>query len=66
MIGKLKGIVDGYGEDFVILDVGGVGEPEDPLGVGHGPKLPAGLVKHVPRGAVSSHPEVDPRARALI
>ena len=25
MIGKLKGIVDGYGEDFVILDVGGVG-----------------------------------------
>src|SRR5262245_15212299 len=25
MIGKLRGIVDGYGEDFVILDVGGVG-----------------------------------------
>ena len=25
MIGKLKGVVDGYGEDFVILDVGGVG-----------------------------------------
>ena len=25
MIGKLKGIIDGYGEDFVILDVGGVG-----------------------------------------
>jgi holliday junction DNA helicase RuvA len=25
MIGKLKGIVDAYGEDFVILDVGGVG-----------------------------------------
>jgi len=25
MIGKLKGIVDTYGEDFVILDVGGVG-----------------------------------------
>jgi holliday junction DNA helicase RuvA len=25
MIGKLKGIVDSYGEDFVILDVGGVG-----------------------------------------
>jgi len=25
MIGKLKGIVDSYGEDYVILDVGGVG-----------------------------------------
>jgi Holliday junction DNA helicase RuvA len=25
MIGKLKGIIDAYGEDFVILDVGGVG-----------------------------------------
>jgi Holliday junction DNA helicase RuvA len=25
MIGKLKGIVDGYGEDHVVLDVGGVG-----------------------------------------
>src|SRR3977135_3474390 len=25
MIGKLKGIIDTYGEDFVILDVGGVG-----------------------------------------
>jgi Holliday junction DNA helicase RuvA len=25
MIGKLKGIVDSYGEDFVILDVSGVG-----------------------------------------
>jgi holliday junction DNA helicase RuvA len=25
MIGKLKGIVDSYGEDFVILDVAGVG-----------------------------------------
>ena len=25
MIGKLKGIVNSYGEDFVILDVGGVG-----------------------------------------
>ena len=25
MIGKLKGLIDGYGEDFVILDVGGVG-----------------------------------------
>jgi Holliday junction DNA helicase RuvA len=25
MIGKLKGIVDAYGEDFIILDVGGVG-----------------------------------------
>ena len=25
MIGKLKGIVDSYGEDHVILDVGGVG-----------------------------------------
>src|SRR5205807_4838065 len=25
MIGKLKGIVDSYGEDFVIIDVGGVG-----------------------------------------
>jgi Holliday junction DNA helicase RuvA len=25
MIGKLKGIIDGYGEDFIILDVGGVG-----------------------------------------
>jgi Holliday junction DNA helicase RuvA len=25
MIGKLKGIVDTYGEDFIILDVGGVG-----------------------------------------
>ena len=25
MIGKLKGAIDSYGEDFVILDVGGVG-----------------------------------------
>ena len=25
MIGKLKGIVDSYGADYVILDVGGVG-----------------------------------------
>jgi holliday junction DNA helicase RuvA len=25
MIGKLKGLVDSYGDDFVILDVGGVG-----------------------------------------
>jgi holliday junction DNA helicase RuvA len=25
MIGKLKGLIDTYGEDFVILDVGGVG-----------------------------------------
>ncbi|MFZ3335254.1 MAG: Holliday junction branch migration protein RuvA, partial [Xanthobacteraceae bacterium] len=25
MIGKLKGIIDSYGEDNVILDVGGVG-----------------------------------------
>jgi len=25
MIGKLKGVIDSYGEDFVILDVGGVG-----------------------------------------
>jgi holliday junction DNA helicase RuvA len=25
MIGKLKGIVDSYGQDFIILDVGGVG-----------------------------------------
>jgi holliday junction DNA helicase RuvA len=25
MIGKLKGIVDGYGADYIILDVGGVG-----------------------------------------
>ena len=25
MIGKLKGLVDSYGEEFVILDVGGVG-----------------------------------------
>jgi Holliday junction DNA helicase RuvA len=25
MIGKLKGIVDSYGEDYIILDVGGVG-----------------------------------------
>ena len=25
MIGKLKGILDSYGEDYVILDVGGVG-----------------------------------------
>src|SRR5690606_24911727 len=25
MIGKLKGIVDSYGDDWVILDVGGVG-----------------------------------------
>lgn len=25
MIGKLKGIIDSYGEDFVIIDVGGVG-----------------------------------------
>lgn len=25
MIGKLTGVVDGYGEDWVILDVGGVG-----------------------------------------
>src|SRR3954471_8536670 len=25
MIGKLRGIIDSYGEDFIILDVGGVG-----------------------------------------
>ncbi|HKG99481.1 MAG TPA: OB-fold domain-containing protein, partial [Bradyrhizobium sp.] len=25
MIGKLKGLIDSYGQDFVILDVGGVG-----------------------------------------
>ena len=25
MIGKLKGIIDSYGEDYVILDVNGVG-----------------------------------------
>ena len=25
MIGKLKGLVDSYGEDYVLLDVGGVG-----------------------------------------
>ncbi len=25
MIGKLKGVVDSYGDDFVILDVQGVG-----------------------------------------
>jgi Holliday junction DNA helicase RuvA len=25
VIGKLKGVVDSYGEDFIILDVGGVG-----------------------------------------
>jgi Holliday junction DNA helicase RuvA len=25
MIGKLKGVIDTYGEDFVIIDVGGVG-----------------------------------------
>ena len=25
MIGKLKGVIDSYGEDFIILDVGGVG-----------------------------------------
>ena len=25
MIGKLKGVIDSYGEDYVIVDVGGVG-----------------------------------------
>ena len=25
MIGKLKGVIDAYGEDFVIVDVHGVG-----------------------------------------
>ena len=25
MIGKLKGIIDSYGEDFIVLDVNGVG-----------------------------------------
>src|ERR671935_24930 len=25
MIGKLKGIIDSYGEDFIVIDVGGVG-----------------------------------------
>ena len=25
MIGKLKGLIDSYGENYVILDVGGVG-----------------------------------------
>ena len=25
MIGKLKGLIDSYGEDFVVVDVGGVG-----------------------------------------
>src|SRR6516225_2033743 len=27
MIGKLKGIIDSYGEDFIVLDVNGVGHP---------------------------------------
>ena len=25
MIGQLKGVIDSYGEDFVVVDVGGVG-----------------------------------------
>ncbi|MGI9465439.1 MAG: OB-fold domain-containing protein, partial [Aestuariivirgaceae bacterium] len=25
MIGKLKGVIDSYGDDWVIVDVGGVG-----------------------------------------
>src|SRR6266849_6541550 len=25
MIGKLKGVIDSYGEDFIVVDVGGVG-----------------------------------------
>ena len=25
MIGKLKGVIDSYGEDFIVLDVHGVG-----------------------------------------
>ena len=25
MIGKLKGVIDSYGEDYIILDVNGVG-----------------------------------------
>ena len=25
VIGKLRGVIDAYGEDFVIVDVGGVG-----------------------------------------
>ena len=25
MIGKLNGIIDSYGEDFIVLDVNGVG-----------------------------------------
>ncbi len=25
MIGRLKGVIDAYGEDWVIIDVGGVG-----------------------------------------
>ena len=25
MIGKLRGVIDSYGEDFVVLDVQGVG-----------------------------------------
>ena len=25
MIGKLKGVIDSYGEDFIVLDVNGVG-----------------------------------------
>jgi len=31
MIGKLKGLIDSYGEDYVILDVGGksVSSPSD-------------------------------------
>jgi Holliday junction DNA helicase RuvA len=37
MIGKLKGIVDSYGEDYVILDVGGVGyQVHCPVRVLHG------------------------------
>jgi holliday junction DNA helicase RuvA len=39
MIGKLKGIVDSYGEDFVILDVGGVG---------YQVHCPARVLQHLP------------------
>jgi hypothetical protein len=39
MIGKLKGLIDSYGEDYVILDVGGVGYQVVAFGGAPSPKV---------------------------
>jgi len=40
MIGKLRGVIDSYGEDSVVVDVHGVGETA--VLVGQGPSVESG------------------------